>query len=298
MLQTNQPISIGVACDNHYIMLLAALIKSIEANIREGQKVNLYIIEDNVSNRNRNKLQQSINPEITTLIWKPIRSIIRTIIASKMRLPVDNSSYPMNIYFRFFIPFFVPDDVEKVLYLDVDMIVQKDITELFEVDLNNYVVGAVLDPRILTFDNSWGGILNYKALGLPGDTKYFNTGLLLMNIPKWKEFNVTEKIMKCIYDNRKFANYPDQYALNIVLANRWLELNALWNHFCVFEHPSPYIIHFVQRKPIYQSYNNSLIYKEIFFSYLNKTKWKNFKLIGEMNRYIKKIRNIIDKLFK
>jgi len=178
------------------------------------------------------------------------------------------------------------------------MIVQRDISVLFYNDLKDYVVGAVLDPRIITFDNSWGGVLNYKELGLPGSTKYFNTGLLLMNTLKWRAENVTERIISCIDNHKKFANYPDQYGLNVVLANQWLELDPRWNHFCTIDHPDPYLIHFVQRKPIYKSYDNIERFKKIFNQYLDQTKWKNFKPIGESSRYIKKIKNVLNKFFK
>ncbi len=286
------PLTVVVATDNHYTILLAALIKSIEANLSADKKIDIYIIEDNVSQANKIKLQQSINSNITTLIWKEMSGVI----PPGIKLPLDRSSYPLNIYMRLFIPYFIPQEIETVLYLDVDMIVQKDIATLFENDLSNYVVAAVLDPRIITFDNSWGGVLNYTELGLPGSTRYFNTGLLIMNTKKWQEQNVTEKIITCIDTHKKFANYPDQYGLNVVLANEWLELDPLWNHFSTIDtSETPFLIHFVERKPIYKAYNFSEDFKKIFYSYLNQTAWKNFQPIGESSRYIKKIKNILNK---
>ena len=267
-------LNIVVASDNHYIILLAALIKSIEANLSKGHTITVYIIEDNVSDENKVKLQKSINTNITSLIWKEMNSVI----PEGMKLPLDRSSYPLNIYMRLFIPYFIPEEIERVLYLDVDMIVLKDIATLFENDLEKYVIAAVLDPRIITFDNSWGGVLNYNELGLAPDTRYFNTGLLIMNTKKWREQSVTEKIIECIDNNKKFANYPDQYGLNVVLANQWLELSPLWNHFSTLPaNETPYLIHFVERKPIYKAYNYSEEFKKIFYSYLKQTEWKNFK---------------------
>ncbi len=290
-----KPLTIVVASDNHYLILLAALIKSIEDNIRQSQKINVYIIEDAVTESSKKKLQRSVNGSFTTLIWQKMEEVI----PKGMELPFDRSSYPLNIYMRLFIPYFIPDEIEYVLYLDVDMIVLGDVTGIFENDLHDKVIAAVLDPRIITFDNSWGGVLNYEALGLPGTTRYFNTGLLLMNLKKWREQNVTEKIIQCIENNKKFANYPDQYGLNVVLVNQWFELNPLWNHFSTMEtNDKPFLIHFVERKPIYQSYNYSEEFKKLFFYYLNQTEWKNFKPIGESKRYFKKIKNIVDKFFK
>jgi len=290
-----KPLTIVVASDNHYVILLAALLKSIEDNIRKDQKINVYIIEDAVSEKSKKKLQRSVNGEITTLNWLAMDIVI----PKGMELPFDRSSYPLNIYMRLFIPYFIPEEIEYVLYLDVDMIVMGDVTSIFENELEDKVIAAVLDPRIITFDNSWGGVLNYEALGLPGTTRYFNTGLLLMNTKKWREQNVTKKIIQCIDNNKRFANYPDQYGLNVVLANQWFELDPLWNHFSTMElSKKPFLIHFVERKPIYQSYNYSEEFKKIFYHYLNQTEWKNFKPIGESKRYFKKIKNIVDKFFK
>ena len=88
-----QPLTVVVATDNHYIILLAALVKSIEANLSADKKIDIYIIEDNVSQANKIKLQQSINSNITTLVWKEMSSVI----PSGIKLPLDRSSYPLNI---------------------------------------------------------------------------------------------------------------------------------------------------------------------------------------------------------
>ena len=289
-----KPITIVVASDDNYLVLLAALINSIELNLKEGHSIDLWVIEDNVSNTNKKKLQNSINTAITQLHWQSMNEVI----PKGIELPLDRSSYPLNIYMRLFIPYFIPKEVEKVLYLDVDMIVQKDISTLYETDLGDALVGAVLDPRIITFDNSWGGVLNYEALGLDAKTRYFNTGLLLIPTKKWLEENIPVRIIKCIDENKKFANYPDQYGMNVVLAHQWLELDPLWNHFCTIDHPDPYLIHFVQRKPIFKSYNNNIEYQKLFYEYLSHTAWKNEKPRGESGRYLKKLKNIIDKILK
>ena len=286
---------IVVASDNHYIILLAALIKSIEANIRSGQLIEIHIIDDKVAINTKLKLENSINKQITTLVWHSMD----TVIPEGINLPLDRSSYPLNIYMRLFIPYFIPEEIEKVLYLDVDMIVQEDITTVFENELGDNVIAAVQDSRIVNFENSWGGINNYEALGFIGKTKYFNTGLILMQTKKWREQDITTKVIECINNNKKYVNYPDQYGLNVVLANQWLELNPLWNHFSpIAIKDKPFLIHFIERKPIYKSYNFIPDFKKTFYIYLNQTEWKNFKPIGESSRYIKKINNILNKIKK
>ena len=120
-----------------------------------------------------------------------------------------------------------------------------------------------------------------------------------MHTKKWREQDITVRIIDCINNNKKFVNYPDQYGLNVVLANKWLELSPLWNHFSTIDPTEkPFLIHFVERKPIYQSYNYNVEFKKTFYLFLNQTAWKNFKPIGESSRYIKKIKNILNKLKK
>ena len=224
--------------------------------------------------------------------------MLENAVPKGLSIPLDYSSYPLNIYMRLFIPFFMPREIKKVLYLDVDMITLRNIKNLWEIDLGDNIVGAVLDPRIKTVGNSWGGIKNYQELKLDPETKYFNTGLLLINTEMWRQEKITEKIINCIENNRKFANYPDQYGLNVILNNKWMELDSRWNFFCTSEHGDPFIIHYVDRKPIYKTYSNNPAYLATFYHYLSLTKWKEFKPIGESKRYQKKILNVIEKVKK
>lgn len=289
-----KPLTIVVATDSHYTILLAALIKSIEDTVSKGQKLDIYVIDDHISKSDKEKLFQSVDSSITALTFKDLDEIIPKGIA----LPIDKSTYPLTIYLRLFIPSFIPADVEKVLYLDVDMVVRQDITQLFEIDLGDNIVAAVQDPRILTFDNSWGGVKNHDELGIAGDTHYFNSGLLLMDAKKWRDEQIAEKTVECINNNQKYVNYPDQYGLNVVLAHKWYELDARWNYFACFDQQEPFLIHYIGRKPIYQTYDNNPAFLVIFNNYLQQTAWKNFRPIGESRRYIKKIRNILEKILK
>ena len=261
-----ETITIVVVTDDHYVILLAALIRSIEENLSPGTLVDLWIVDDGVKEEQVKKMNESVNKQITTVHWKKMEEIMHGV-----DVPKDRSSFPLNIYARLLIPNFIPEGVEKVLYLDVDMIVLSDLLTLWHTDMGGHTIAAVTDPRVLTFDNHWGGVLNYKELGLPAKAPYFNTGLLLINTLKWREEKATEKILDVIRRNIKYANYPDQYGFNIVFANNWLKLDARWNHFASMACEQPYIIHFIERKPIYRAYKNSKAYRARFYKYLNHT---------------------------
>jgi lipopolysaccharide biosynthesis glycosyltransferase len=287
-------IPIVVVTDEHYIILLGVLLKSIEINHKTSEKIHVYVVGDGVKKSSQRRLEESVSADMFTITWVKMQDTI----PPGLKLPIDHTSFPLTTYMRLFIPNIVPPGTEKALFLDVDMIVLEDISSLWEKQLGDYVIAAVQDPRLLTVDNEWGGILNYKELGMARGTKYFNAGLLIVNIPVWVKMNLTQRILDTVNDNIKYANYPDQYGLNVVLANQWLELDTRWNYFASGDLQNPFLIHFVSRKPIYTTYINNPYYKELFETYKQQTQWRNVKPIGELNRYIKKIDNILVKVKK
>jgi lipopolysaccharide biosynthesis glycosyltransferase len=293
-METTGPITIVVATDDLYMVLLAALIKSIEKHVSANRMIHLHIIEDHVAKSSKRNLEKTIDPTKTLLYWKDVADVV----LPGYKIPSDKSSWPTTIHLRLFIPYLMPVEVEKILYLDVDMILQRDVAELYDTDLDDKILGAVTDQRVLSFDNSWGGgIKNYQALGLTGSNPYFNTGLLLINCKKWRDDDITAKVIACIEANREFANFPDQYGLNVALVNKWKSLNASWNYFSTGVDPDAYLIHFVERKPIFSKYKGNLLYKKRFYDLLKNTPWENMREKSELAWFGYKLRNKWNKLF-
>lgn len=284
-------ISIVCVCDNHYAVLLAALMKSIECNHHSGEKIEYFIVDDQISDQNKDRIVSSLNMDNTQIHWKPMLECL----PAGVKLPTDKSSMPLNIYIRLFIPYFISENVERIIFLDVDMIVLEDISRLWHVDLQKNIIAAVQDQWIQLVSR-WGGVSNYQDFGLTAESKYFNAGLLLIDIAKWKDADISMKILECINTHKELALFQDQYGLNAVLGNSWSELDPRWNRFAYSEEERPYLIHFTGRKPIYKTYEFRKDYQQIFFGYLNQTSWKNYKPIGETKRYLKKFTNMLQKL--
>ncbi len=277
--------------DDHYLPLLAALIKSVEHHVDKNTVVNFWVIDNGISKSGLRKLEQTPNPDISRLHIKNYKDAF----PKGTKLPIDRSTFPLNIYYRYAFPFFLPVHIKRLIYLDVDMINCRDLTELWRTDIGVCVIGAVTDPRIKNFECEWGGIRNYNALGLSPNNLYFNSGLLLIDVDRWRDNQITERMLETISKNMEFAIYPDQYGLNVVLARHWHELDPLWNTFASSASVSPYNIHFVDRKPIYGTYSHNPEYRQRFFHYLQQTPWENFQPTGELSRYRKKVTNILAK---
>jgi len=291
-MKQNNNISIVVASDNHYAILIAALLKSIELNHKTEEHIDFHIIDDGISATTKEKLSTIADPTKITLKWFKSKEIVPPNII----IPVDNSAFPLTVYMRVFSPYVVDKDVEKLIYLDVDTIVQGDISELWNTDLEDYIVGAVQDVGG-TVDCDWGGIRNYKDLGLTADTKYFNSGVLVIKPQEWRKEDFSNQVITALSTHKEFVQLADQYGLNVVLANKWKVLDPKWNWFAFKENENPKLVHFLDIKPIFTSYNSKQVYKDEFYRYLALTPWKNFKPINGKQRYVRKVINKIKKAF-
>jgi lipopolysaccharide biosynthesis glycosyltransferase len=283
-------ISIVVASDNFYAILIAALLKSIDVNHKTSEHINFHIIDDGISTKFKKQLETIVDPSRLTIFWHTSKSII----PSNLSIPVDTSGFPMTTYLRVFAPNVVGLDVHKLLYIDVDIILQDDISKLWHMSTGEHVIAAVQDIA-KTVDCDWGGLPNYKELGLDPKTKYFNAGVLLINTDKWREQNISAEIIGALIKYKETVQLGDQYGLNVVFATKWEELDPKWNWFASLEKGNPSLVHFLDIKPIFTTYNSNEYFKQEFFRYLDMTPWKNFKLINGKNRLFRKAFNKIKK---
>ncbi|MBD2752295.1 glycosyltransferase family 8 protein [Spirosoma validum] len=289
-MDSGERISIVLASDNHYAILIAAMIKSIEINHKTEEPIDFYVLDDNISEKNKAKVLASIHSEKISINWVDVHQIIPPTI----KIPVDTTPFPLTAYFRLFAPYVVPPELDRILFLDVDTIILTDISRLWHTDIGDYLFGAVQDFQKVV---SHGGVPNYKELGMAPDTKYFNTGVLLIKAREWRDADVTNRVFACSYKNIKHIIYADQYGLNVTLANQWFELDPRWNWFSLFETPDdPFLIHFVSTKPIFTSYKYVPRFKTLFYSYLNQTTWKNHQPINGNYNNMRKVYNLVKKV--
>ena len=290
-MRDSMPIVLVVVCDNHFSVMLCALIQSIEASHSGEDPIELFIVDDHLSVDCKKKISLSVTRSFLHVHWLPLKKVI----PGKMHIPCDLSLFPKNIHARLFIPYFIPEHFEKVLYLDVDTILNRDIADLWHTDIGSAALGAVQDPLVPTFGHK-KGIRNFKALKLSPETRYLNSGLLLFNTKKWRDNHFTEKIVACIEQNKPYANYPDQYGINVVMANQWVPLDHRWNVFPYESCQDPYLIHFIGRKPIYSDYKNLPSYSALFWSYLKNTPWHDYRPKGRLHRYCRNLHHLISKI--
>ena len=171
-------------------------------------------------------------------------------------------------YYRLLMADLLPNYLRKILYLDSDIIFKTDIGELWQTDVSEYYVAAVAEPF---YDCSY--------LGFASEDKYFNSGVMLINLDKWRKEEIGETTINFIEQNPDKIKMWDQDGLNVVLKGKWLELPQQWNQTSrIFEQNPftiPSIIHYTgSLKP--WNYHCQHPLKSEYFHYLKKTPWRKF----------------------
>ena len=188
--------------------------------------------------------------------------------------------YDIEYYSRLLIPY-LSSNVEKVLYLDADIICNKNFVSLFNIDLSENVIAAVQDSNFHIFSsqinkNRHGSIIsNFKELGFTGNEKYFNSGVLLINSQKWIVSEVSKKVLDIAYKHSTNIFLWDQYSLNIFFTNSWLQLSKEFNETNAIDKEATIFRHFTKVKPT--SYQYFLSDLSEFYYYLDKTPWSKWR---------------------
>ena len=156
------------------------------------------------------------------------------------------SRYKTDISYTVFLRYFVADFVkeDKALYVDCDLVITKNLDDLFATDLQDYPLAAVRD---------FGGRAYFGR-------EIFNAGVLLIHNAFWKQENMTQKLIDLTNEWHDKVDQADQSILNMLFENKWLELDFDYNHIVIhkqftdYQLPSdqayPAIIHYLShRKP-------------------------------------------------
>ncbi|MEW9669191.1 glycosyltransferase family 8 protein [Ammoniphilus sp. 3BR4] len=251
-----ETIHIVTASNDCYSKPLAVMLNSLLENKVTKNKLNIYIINSNISEQNKLKLTNSMKKFKQKIKFLKVDPLIYAGFMTRGYLTMET-------YYRISIPELLNKDIDKVIYLDSDLIVKKDITSLWNINVDKYYLAAVTTPA---------GNTRYKDLSIPIESNYFNAGVLLINLKRWRENNVSEKIIQFINNNASKIKFCSQDPLNAILHDKWLQLDPRWNYLAPYRRDveDPYIIHYNgEGKP----WNHNHRFKGEYLKYLKTTIW-------------------------
>lgn len=207
-------IDIILAPDNNYAQHCTAVMCSILLNCDNTSYIRFHILDNNINNQNKE-------------IMNSLKNIRPFEINYYDMTKFDFSQFPLNrkhisvaTYYRLFIKELLPQNIERVLYLDCDVIVERDLKELWNIDLTGYLAGVSEDET---------SIPNLMRTKLKYSDFCFNAGVILFNMNEIRKINFLQECIEYYNQNKYIIELQDQDILNGVFDGRCKKLPLCWN---------------------------------------------------------------------
>lgn len=220
-----QPLHIVLTFDDNFWAPAYATMRSICLFTRRKSDLVFHLCHRTLSGAHRADLQNITAEFAAQLVWYDLdQSELFSDIARRM--PV-NRRLSNIVYARLVIDRLIAPDIARVLYLDCDMLVRAPIEHLLEMDMQGFPIAAVRDT-IGAFITGGRDLANNRRIFDIADL-YFNAGLVLIDIAKWRETHLLDRLEALLADGTMAKVYYDQDFLNLVFVNNWLRLPPSWN---------------------------------------------------------------------
>jgi len=244
-------INILVVTDKNYIPLTNVLLTSLFDNNTQCTIV-VHLMHSSLTDEDLIEIRQVVEKNSGTLQSYQVK-------AEHINTTMDESNQgrlPEETYYRLLCMSYLPVELDRVLYLDCDIIINGSLEELYNTDLTNYLFAAAYDFIEAMSDVSEdikklkNNVVQYMTPGC----KYVNAGVLLINLAKLREVLTTEKIVSMIDEIKGILVHRDQDFLNFVFGEQICYVDyKLYNYFPLYWHwdevktGQPVIFHFAGR---------------------------------------------------
>lgn len=270
-----------ISADDNYIQPAQVMLTSFLIN-NKTEKHTIYFMHSTTLKSNIEKLESIV------------KSFGSDFVAIQITLEsfkdfVATERFPVNIYYRLSIPSFLPEDEERALWLDVDLVVNDSLSDFYNQDFNEKAFVACKD-----IENREEHL---KKLGLSPDSDYINSGVILFNLPLMREFTLND-YYEFFVEHKDVIIWPDQDILNGIFSNqiKVLENNIYnvqisnWRFKGELDLNQVAIIHYIgNSKPWFKTYTNPAA--KIWDKYYAITfkKGKSYLISKKIHRKLEKI---------
>jgi len=261
-MTSSDKIHIVFACDDNYAQHAGVAIVSLREQQKSGLPVHVHLLDGGISPVNLERLRELKDRHLEISIYKGnmeeySQYLISTYISKAA-------------YLRLSIEKLLPQEMNKIIYCDCDLIFMQPVDDLWNIDLKTHWLAAALD-------------LNNQCrndLGIDDLHQYFNSGVMLIDLKAWRTWRICEKVKDYLESNWEKIRYWDQDGLNAILYKDWLPLDKGWNTHTTDlidkKLPPPHIIHFASElKPWF--YKSLDPFQGEYIKYLRLSPWHDYK---------------------
>lgn len=262
-------INVCISTDENYSRYAAVVIASILANAKDDDDLNFYILDGGISGESQTKILQlktikDCNINFVKIDDKLFEDYKNVKTHAYLSLPA---------YYRLKAASLLPE-VERLIYLDCDVVVNSSLDELFNADLGGLPVGGVLDIKLQMRRRN------------PG---YVNSGVLVMDLENIRKNNIEQVLLDWTRENFDIIKAGDQQIINAALRGKIKLLPSIWNvQTSNFTNRSSYeihpnIIHYVGRQKPWK-YGSWNYFKWYYRKYEAMTPWAQHRTDEEIKR--------------
>lgn len=277
-MELKKEIPIFFTIDDSYAPYLGVAIKSIIENASKEYNYKIIVLNQGLTEENIEKISSLAQDgfEIKFVYMKDGLETITDRVENRLRCDY----FTLTIYFRLFIPDMFPE-YDKGIYIDSDIVVPGDISELYNIELGNNLVGACADksvvevPELAKYMEEAVGVSRYE---------YVNSGVLLMNLKEMREKEFSKRFLELLNKYHFDCIAPDQDYLNAICNGKILYLDEVWDAMPTDDKeplPNPKLIHYnLFQKP--WCYDN-IQYEDYFWKYAKETSYHEQILEAKKN---------------
>lgn len=277
---------VATATDTAYVELTGVMLASL-ANKAAGDFEAVYVFCDGVSDADKERLRASYGR--ADIVFVDMTDDMVHHFAAR---PV-NHHLSRTAYARILMPLSLSEATGRLFYVDCDTVVNASLAPLASMPMDGFALAAVDDIARQVTERH---IKRNRDIGLPDEMRYFNSGVLLIDLENWRRQRVSERTIAFINDHPTLP-MMDQDALNGALRGEWLPLDESWNLHRRLEKgvytddPALWrearIVHFIgQVKPNYTDCNHPA--RDLYFEHRARTPFASVPLKTKFGRKVEK----------
>ncbi len=219
-----QTISVAVAIDENFLLPLLVTLRSAARHLAAGWNLEVFVFGYEIAPQGRTRLEAGVR-------GLPVRVHWRTLDLSGVEKywPGINRPRDITCYYRLFLGDALPESLDRVLFLDADLLVEGDLATLWNLPFEGALVQAVPDAYARDIIPVLQRIEFSEGIRFSRDTPYFNAGVLLMDLAGWRAEKIGQRAGAFLWKYGEQLRGRDQDALNCALAGRWKILPPSWN---------------------------------------------------------------------
>jgi lipopolysaccharide biosynthesis glycosyltransferase len=229
------PVTVAVAGDESFSIGMAVTLLSALRHLDSGSELDARVLTTAADVSFVAHIETSLKSAGKPFTLK----VIQIDPAELSDIEMTNAGLNRTVYLRLLVGAVCPD-VSRAIYLDSDMIVRRDLTELFVMDMKSLSTWAVVDTEETLAQLQTE--LDIAEYGLDPDAGYMNAGLMLMDLDRWRRDGIARRALEIARSSEVRLRHEEQGALNVIFNGAWGRLDRRWNYMVVLNGVVPQFV--------------------------------------------------------